>query len=367
MFNFDMRKIILKLLLLLLVVSSVCLVVDTWYRSTNGNDYMLPRHFLVDPEIPEKYQIVTVGNSHAQSGIRFENYKIKSLNLSGVAQRFSLDYAQLRQHSRQIEKGAIVIIPVTPISFSHKPVDVHDSLQTNYYASVSPFLIPRLHIGNYVQTMIVPFVRSGYLLRSQYAHGIQERLAKENRNPLDFSAKTSQPVTADSPNKDILIPTKTPNTKLLTEPDFSTIFIEPFSDNLDFLYGKWYNTPEFNTKYFDENRRDLEKIIDYSLKQGWQPVLVTIPISQALRETLLDDYMDLYLYENMQKTNTQGVPYFDFSDEQRLISDTTYYANADHFNNRGASLFSYMLLKKLIAEGLLSNEVDGFDYQAPIQ
>ncbi len=365
MFNSDVFRLISRLTLIAAVSTAACLGVDAWYRSQNNFDYIAPSHIFLDPPLHEKYQLVALGNSHAQSGLSFANYKLKSLNLSSVAQRFSLDLAVLRQHSRQIAPGAIIIIPVTPISFAHRIADQSDSLQTNYYASVSPFLIPHLQVGNYIESMLLPFSRSGYQLRKQHDERIKQRLAEENRDRTSLQ-DVSRNIASDSGtlNRGPMKPSKE---ILLARPDFSLFPAGVYSDNVDFLYHKWYQTDEFNPKYFPQNQHDLEAIIRYCLDHQWKPILITIPISEAARSKLLPNFMDVYLYDNLKRTDTYAVPYFDYSNDEELSLELTNYANGDHLNSRGAALFSYKLLQTLIEEKYVPSDVDNFEYHKKIQ
>lgn len=127
-----------------------------------------------------------------------------------------------------------------------------------------------------------------------------------------------------------------------------------------FMFNKWYYTDEFDPIYFEENRKDLEKLIRYIKKQGWQPVVITIPISAELQNGLLDDYMQKYLYENIEKTDLQGAEYIDFSQHPGLTKNTLWYSNSDHLNKDGATAFSYVLLETLIEKDYLSPESSAY-------
>lgn len=161
-FNKSMKILLIKLLVIFFSVIILSLGIDYIYRQTYHLKYETPNNVFILPEIPEKYELVRLGNSHSQDGITFERYSVKSLSLASIAQTFDYDLAYLKMHARQIKEGAVIIISASPISFSSKMASVGDSLQTNYYdGRITPFLIPHIKIGDYLQSRIFPFCPFG--------------------------------------------------------------------------------------------------------------------------------------------------------------------------------------------------------------
>lgn len=372
--SFNMQKLIYKLLLLSLIVVSGSLVVDTVYRKLVDDDYPQPVIWFERP-IEPKYDFVVLGNSHSQSGITLEGVNRNGLILNGVAQRFDFDLALLKQHHTQIAAGAVVIIPVTPISFSHKKTHQGDGLQGMYYSQIAPFLIPYLNIGNYVQARITPFFRSGYLLREWHATNVRDKVAAQEK----WIESTPEPTPAPMLESTVVsLPTPTQElVPLLETSPFSVGHImrqlgtmdpadvNKHDENIHFVYNKWLHTEEFGQEYFEHNRLMLEKVISYAKAQGWRPVLITIPLSAELVEALPDDYMQVYLYDNLTKTNLQGVEHLDFSDYAAVSANNRFFVNADHLNENGAIVFSYHLLQELISQGYLPKTADGYYYSSP--
>jgi hypothetical protein len=383
-----MKTLFAKLLILSSLVVALLLAVDLVYRRTYNAVYEVPENILISPKIAEPYQLVKVGNSHAQSGIDLTHYNEKSLDLSGVAQRFVFDLALLKQYHQQIDDNAVILIAVTPISFSHRKADRNDGLQGNYYGRLSPFLIPDLKVSDYLQRKVVPFVRAGYLFRRKHTEAVTSRIADEQSRPEpeqkspepeqespEPKQKASEKTTSVQPNN--ALPSKVTRVLNVNTADYyynveaiqhelaNTTAVETrlYMDNMNFIYHKWYETDEFDPKYFEGNREDLEKLIEYCLEHNWRPVLITIPITHVLQDGLLDDYMQKYLYDNLEKTDLQGVEYIDFSKDERITKNNFLFENADHLNSRGSAIFSYLLLQELIHRGYFSEETDGYDYR----
>lgn len=366
-----MKILVHKILFTLYLTIGILALVEQWYVQVLHQPNDLPRALLPAAEISEPYQLVITGNSHAQSGITTEAFNIRALNLTGVAQRFRFDLALLKQHRRQIAPNATVLITVTPLSFSHRPADRHDGLQGNYYGRLSPFLIPDLKLRDYLQVEIFPQLRSGFLLRQNHAIKVRDRVAASEKwaeatPPPSQTAANVVPIKAKRqlvmrPHRDqMFFNVEAIEAELATPSAWPTKTIE---ENTHFVYHKWYETDEFGPQHFNLNQKELEQLIRYVQKQGWRPLLITLPVSHQLEETLLDDYMEKYLYQNLSQIKKDGVAYWDFSRETNLAHHPLLWGNADHLNNDGAKIMSYLLLQKLIAGNYVPTTADSYDYE----
>lgn len=354
-----MTRFILKSLLVLSVAVMLSVGLDSLYRKTYRERYDFPpKNLWILPEIPNKYDLVSLGNSHSESGITFVRYKRRSLVLASVAQSFEYDLASLKMHAKEIKDGAVVIINISPVSFSQKKPGREDSLQTVYYdGRLSPFLIPHLKIEDYLQVRVFPFLRAGYSWRDKIETAVRDRISHEQQP--EQSLPTVKTATGSGTIDPDYFARVSVIRKLLASPPASPS--SRFTDSMNFVFNKWYRTDEFGTQYFDANRRDLENLIDYALKMHWRPVLVTVPVSQVLLKGLFPDYMQVYVYDNLRKTDLRGIEYFDFTSDE-LTKHTELYADTDHLNGRGASVFSYLLLQRLIDHGYLTKSSDGYIY-----
>ncbi|HCS79411.1 TPA: hypothetical protein DIV55_06790 [Patescibacteria group bacterium] len=297
--------------------------------------------------------------------------------LSSVAQSFDYDLASLKMYSRQIKEGALIIITISPISFSQEKADQENSLQYNYYNNrLSPFVIPNLKIEDYLQNQIVPFFRAGFLWREKYANEMAEKALTsfadqwvtqksdtEESAPLTNSPQNVTTKKADTVSGAVTIDytfnVRGIQIELTSLPTTSS---SQLIESVNFMFNKWYFSGGFGNQYFAVNRKDLEKLIAYCLQKKWRPVLITIPVSQALLDGLEPNYMQTYVYDNLAKTNLRGAPLFDLSANVQLTQNTKLFSNSDHLNRTGSVIFSYLLLQRLIDEGYVSKNVDGYDY-----
>lgn len=354
-----MLKLLTKIGIVLIFALMLSFGVDVLYRRSYHLPYELPKNILPYPEIADKYTLVKLGNSHADDGITFEYYNSKALSLSSVAQSFEFDLAQLKMYERQIETNAVILINISPISFIQKKPDARDAFQYNYYdGRLSPLFIPRLILGDYLQSQIVPFVRTGYLWRDKYNKQVEQTI----QNNISTPAK-------ETPPPEILpfpVPTTDPRKELIRELNLNIELPFESEDKLiqsvDFMSHKWYDSGDFSGEYLTTNSHDLERLIAYCLQNNWRPVLISVPISQALLDGLhgRDDFKRKYVYEPLAQTNTQGAPYFDFSQNEQFIQNGYFFGNSDHLSGDGSIVFSYMLLHALIENGYLPPEADGY-------
>ena len=365
----SMKQLFIKLLLLTLIVGLILFGIDHIYRQTSETKLNFDFKLFPNKKIDDGYEIVKLGNSHAVDGITFKKYQLKGLDLAGVAQRFSFDLALLKQHHKQIKPNATILITITPISFSHRKADRNDGLQGMYYSRLSPFLIPDLKIGDYIQVQVLPFLRSGYLLRKFHQDQVEARIAQEEKWEEPLAKEVlSATESVDQPKPKVKLSVDPQeiyfNVEAINQELSSPTYLPPekLIDSMNTLFDKWYHTDEFNQQYFAQNRKDLEKLIDYCLKNHWRPVLVSIPVSKVLVDGLMDDYMQVYLYDNLDQVDTKGLEYLDYNQDKRLVDNDFLFGNADHLNSNGQGIFSYVLLQDLIKREYLPSSADGYDY-----
>lgn len=360
-----MWRLAQKLGVIMLMVVTLSVGFDAVYRLAYHAKYQWPQNVWILPSIKDKYEIVKLGNSHAQEGLTFARYRLKSLDLAGVSQSFEYDLANLKMHVNQIKEGAVIIIDISPISFSQGRPGREDSFQTVYYdGKLSPFLIPHLKVEDYLQSQFFPFLRSGFLWRQKISDEITKRISAEEKWPEPSPTPKIAVEAGAGEGIEIRRVSFFNANDIENELTHHTQDIPKRLDgSMNFIFDKWYRSGGFGTQYFDANRKDLENLIAYALEKKWRPVLITIPISKVLQAGLLPDYMQVYVYKNVSKANLRGVQYFDFTKNDQLTGDSYLYRDSDHLNPNGAAVLSYLLLQKLINQGYLPKSADGYDHE----
>lgn len=360
-----MIKLLIKISLVIILALLLSVGVDYLYRYPTQQEFHWPKNVLPFPEIKDRYELVALGNSHAESGLIFEKYNNRTNLLASVSQSFEYDLAMLKMNSHQIDDNAIILITISPISFSQKQPRREDLVNMNYYdGRLSPFLIPYLKVSEYLQIQVAPFVRTGYRWRQEHAKKVAEDVS------VSYALTRGEKITpTPTPTAKIITPVITKQTEETVinlqeiQKELNTL-PDPYADwisrSADLTADKWYNSGGFGADSFAKNRKDLEKIIAYSLDQGWRPVLISFPISQVLLETVEKDYLKKYIYDNLDATNLRGLPYFNLAEDPRLVKNKYLFNNADHLNSKGAAIASYLILQELIKKNYLSKEIDGY-------
>lgn len=357
-----MFKIFAKVFVIFCGAAILSIIVNYFYLRANHLTYQWPRNIFPKPPISRKYQIVKVGNSHADDGVTFDHFKMRSLSLSGAGQTWQYDLVKLKMYANQIDDNAIILIDISQLSFSQGKPRPTDSLTFKYYdGAISPFLIPNLQVGNYLESTVFPFVRATYLWRQDYAKQVEQQALNS------FATTNWAPIKKPIPEP--LIPTPvTQNPTNLTK-NLSAqqeIAASPYQsdaklqDSVIFIINKWHTPGDFGPEFFAANRTDLENLIEYCQAHHWRPVLMTIPISQRLTDGLGQDYLTTYVTTQIKKTNLHGSVYLDFSDQTALRSNGYFWSDSDHLSDPGRHVFSHLLMEQLLAKGFLTPAQNGF-------
>ena len=98
-------------------------------------------------------------------------------------------------------------------------------------------------------------------------------------------------------------------------------------------------------KEFMETRAVLTKMIQFCLDNGFKPVLVVTPVSEAMNECLSEAFINKVLFDNIKKANKQNVPLLNYLRDKRFLDISLYANNADFLNDRGRKSFTNALLK----------------------
>ena len=369
-----MLKIFTKVGFVILIALILSIGLEVFYIKAYGLNYPWPKNIFSLPAISDKYELVALGNSHSQEGLTFGGYKVKSLSLASVAQSYAFDFAMLKMHSAQIKKNAIIFIIADPISFS-QTIDTSDHAYNLYYdGRLSPFLIPHFRFSDYLQIELIPFVRSGFVWRQQYATdaqtaGLSSFVADFQKNqPGTAPTSAPQPVATQTQTQTqtakVIEPASIYNVaqveKDLNAPPATTD--ARFDESVSFTVNKWYKSGGFSEDPFNQNEKDLKDIVTYSKAQGWRSVLITLPISQALLNGLGPNFLNNWVYTPLKNANVGNVPYINLMKDPRLIDNLYVYTNSDHLNTDGASMVSYVILQQLIKMGYLPKSADGYQY-----
>jgi hypothetical protein len=249
------------------------------------------------------------------------------------------------------------------MSFIQKKPGKAESLQYQYYdGRLSPLVIPHLQVGDYLQSQIIPFTRTGYVWRETHAkllkEGAMDAYASNWPTPTPTLIPTVTPTGSAS-----AAPSPMPTAPKSAEEELATAPYWPqdrLQNSVKFMINKWLHTGDFGTQYVDENRKDLEELIRYSERKKWKSVIISIPISQLFMDELGPSFMKAYVDEPLKNALLVGGEFIDFSSYRNFRENAYLFSNADHLNYYGANIFSHLLLERLNEKGYLPNEANGY-------
>lgn len=119
--------------------------------------------------------------------------------------------------------------------------------------------------------------------------------------------------------------------------------------------SSWCRQFHLNNTYSEEIPSDLEEtfaktrailtgMIQFCLDEGYRPILVVTPVSQAMNDQLSDAFVEKILYSNIRKANKQGVPFLDYLRSQDFSDYKLYHNNSDFLNAKGRFLYTNKLI-----------------------
>lgn len=273
--------------------------------------------------VPNNLEIVNLGSSHGQLSFRYPK-NTKSFNLALSAQPLYYDAKILKKYSKNIKENGVVIIPVSLFSLYQNNEEFKKWDDRYYY-----FLNwNNIYNGNR---------RDGFL-----AENLSLLL---NGKALKGTIKT--------------IFTSIKNRKMIYR---------------DFEYNKTLNLEE-KTKIADSKANDhqgitgknqnpeialayLEDILNTCKENGFQPVLVTTPLTYLYNERVIDGKWDERVYSHIRELKEKyDFEYLDYSHDDRFENNLELFLDTDHLNEKGADKFTEIILKDLKDKKILNNNI----------
>ena len=298
-----MKRFIVKIIVISLAVLIIFSVMNLVYINS---DFF--KTSMIDwtkfKDIPMGLDIVNTGSSHATKGINYsllDGYNCR--NLAAGGQTFEYDLKLLEQFSSNLEKGGLVIIPVSYLSFS-KIDEGRDKKQSlRYYRILDREYINDFSISNYILYKVFPVLTSDKELVSA---------VKREFNADADSFKMSD----------------------YTEKELADALLKNKAAYFD-IY-----------EYDDRQLNRLCSLVEFALARDMRPILVTIPVSDVYTGICNDNIIsDFYAGIDFVR-DKYGVEYYDYGTDPDIVSNYELFKNTSHLSEDGSLLFS----KKLFSD-----------------
>ena len=316
-----MKKFISKLLIYVLIVSSITIgvnllhicLIDSRIPGTMGS---LKTNGAFIKDVPDNIQICNFGSSHSYYGFNYVDTEKKytCFNFALASQTLRYDCKILEHYRDKLRKGATVFIVVSYFSFFGKPgIEEKDFASENkrYYKFLPPELIDQYD--------------------SRTAFYVKYLPALTYSNPFAL-LKACVNTGKSSWNDDTV------------------------ADGKD-----GFSRYEFHvaTK-FDENGKRIikQEAIDAIYKMialcreiGATPIMITTPyLHEYVDATRNNDpqfFSDFHTIIDSVKKNT-GIKYYDYSEDKRFSHEYSLFTNVDHLNGKGARIFTNTLMHETL-------------------
>lgn len=253
--------------------------------------------------------IVNVGSSHTLHGIEYN--QDNCINLALPSQSYYYDLKLLERYRAKIKSDAILIIPISIFSYYAS----NENSEINYIS-----LLPYKNLKN--------TDRLDYLL-IKYLSGVM---------PFSNILKSIKYFIQYGFIKHITeYPKDLPLEKRQIESDKTVL-------------GHITRKKDLGNKLIREGETNLIQILRLAQENNWKIVFITTPFSRMYLdglEKLEENVFEKRIYNNLEETKKQfgiNFAYLDYSRDNRFIDRTDLFLDDDHLNEKGAKIFTKILL-----------------------
>lgn len=268
--------------------------------------------------VPKGIRICNFGSSHGLMSFIYDDVNdCVCFNFGQSSQFISYDYRILQNYIDRFEKGAYVFITVSHFSLFGPQDTEYENFQS---------------------------------LNKRYYKILPEEFIKEYDAKTDFFVNYAPTLAADDMLSifETIFASYGDDAKItcLDEKDASEKAYKRYktfiADKLDENGDRLYNNEEIEALY---------DMIDLCKEHDLVPILITTPYTSAYNEQVKNNdpafYDDFYELIGEIVKNT-GVPYYDYSCDERFSTDYSLFSDSDHLNANGARKFTAIVIKEVI-------------------
>jgi len=275
----------------------------------------------------KNYDFINLGTSHGSDFI-YSVYGINGKAFNWEANTIYYDLQDYKYLKPQLNKGAVIIIPLSYFSFG---LDENrtDKGEDNGFDNQFYHFLPVKNIHDYsAKKNIKVFIQEA---KKNY-FGFFEQFSTVEKKKVEKG-------------KDIDIEkAKAKKLKYLA-----------YSSKINVKHHKiigTYADSEVNIGY-------LSNLIKDAIDSGYKPVLVTTPYYSAYNKGFGEQWLDEHYYKNLLVVKEEfDIPYFNYSTDNRFDSNPDLFRNSDHLNQKGRKYFSKIFFQDLAKAGLVDKRLN---------
>lgn len=286
---------------LLLIIEEMC---EFIYRKTNI--YKQSREQTIRlKEIPYGLDVVNIGSGPAYYGIDYKYCSKKGYNLATAPQNFIYGYRLLKHNAGKIKENAVIIIIImAPMSFGHNMDIYSPDYSDKYYGVLDPKDI------------------DGYSSKRRFLiyHPLAYKVFKKIKNKLKKKSMANVKHT----------------------------IVENWIAEFNLKDLKDAQQADNHKEMFKEKIDLLSEMIEFCCEKKWKPVLVTPPIPKETRDQVSDDFLEVFVYDNIAllQKRFKNLKYINYYSDSQF--DSSCFRNDIFVNDKGKELFSNMLFSDVL-------------------
>lgn len=314
-----MKKISFKLIMLFLPIIIVGLVLNGQYIATNY--WKAENNVWKFNSVPNDIQLANFGSSHGAYDFLYDEFPLyETFNFALDSQRFFWDYGILQQYIDYFAPEAVILLPVSYFSITSRPKN-YDDIKPRYYRFLEKKYFDRWKLRDAIRYNYMPVLSAGVNILRCFK---------------------------DIPVENVDIFNK------------RTTFLEKekLQEYCQQKHKSWTNPEhEKGEEGYKQNLEEVCLLVDFCLKNGLRPVLITTPITTVLNDIYAQESPDFFptFYRFIEDIQARfpSVPYFDYSHDQDFSPQIELFADGDHLNVYGAKKFTARVVEDLQVAGLL--------------
>lgn len=307
----NMKRFVLKFLLLIVPVTAAFLIMNALYEKTN---YWKSKDFATKyTDAPYELEFGNFGSSIPCYALKYDAVPdLKAWNFANVTEVYSWTIRVLKNYINHFAKGAVIVLELPYAELEHRP----SSFRERYYR-----FLPKEDMDKWSFTEWLAYSRFPFVTAGKDKMRIFKDITKEEMSPYydrDDSMEAQR--------------------------------LNEFADN---AYEGLKDDPKSG---YDENFAELCQLIDMCYAYGAVPVVVSFPQTDFVTEGYASDPNFFTLFSRFTGALKKRYPdllYLDYSRDSEYETHYECFYDAIHMNNFGAEKFTKRLVGDLRARGVL--------------
>ena len=343
-----MKSILVKSVLAVCITLFCLFYLDIMYEQKSSDPIAEVNKFNF---VPDGIQVANMGSSHGEAAFNWDplihERNMKCFNFALTSQGYQYDYALLNMHKEDFAEGSVVFIPVSYFSFNTEAVTPEDieAISVRYYRILSPQYNPDYSLYKDLVAIRFPILSAGDKIFDLFKPPITFPSLSENRQNIVYAAELGSEGISEN-NADSAPGTASgPPAAASPEEIYGAEKIQEFESKGLARYQRHF---ENKTNYFEEDKKQyLIDMIQLCKDNDITPVLITTPFTIYYNQYVSEQFLNDFYNTINEIAAAQGISYYNYSHDERFVTNLQYFGDADHLNPEGAVYFTNLIMEEI--------------------